>query len=69
MQGAIAGAKELLKNVSEVEDIDSISCSGEYVPVHHHLFFNCIRNKVKVECKEYVNFIDNPNIDNRHASQ
>lgn len=27
-QGAISGAKELLQHVSEVEDIDSISCSG-----------------------------------------
>jgi hypothetical protein len=46
MQGAIAGAKELLKNVSEVEDIDSISSSGESVITR---FFHCERNKMNAK--------------------
>ncbi len=57
MQGAIAGAKELLKNVSDVEDIDSISSSGELIIT----FFFTVK-EIIVECKEYVNFIDHPKI-------
>ncbi len=57
MQGAIAGAKELLKNVSEVEDIDSISSSGESIITS---FF--IVNEIKVECKEYVSFISSKHL-------